>query len=333
MDSAKIDFPLDPLPKDFVLYKPLQQDRFDEKVIYELEKAGRLIITRKRDGWKMFAVKSGGKIKLYTDGMNEIDARIAHIKDALQLMLIPNNSILVGELLFDDGGDDQFKKVGAVMSASFENALKIQMENCPGSLLRYMIFDIVVRANVNLLSKPYDCRLRAIEQLYLNDDGIGLVSDDIVRRVSQIYESYDKAKKLVKKNGWEGLVLYDRNFTASYRLDGKNPARPKGCYKWKPLYEDDFIVRKWLPKDDDPKKLKEVVLLQIHPKTGKEFECGKLGSFDAKMREQLRTAKYPLVMEVQYEARYESGKLRNARFMRLRPEKKAKDCVAPKKFK
>ncbi|TSC89635.1 MAG: hypothetical protein G01um10143_125 [Parcubacteria group bacterium Gr01-1014_3] len=329
-----VDFKLDPLPKDFVLYKPLQQDRFDEKVIYELEKAGRLIITRKRDGWKMFAVKADGKIKLYTDGMNEIDDRLGHIKNALGKMKIPDGSILVGEAIADKNNSDQFKKVGQVMQSSVQKAIDLQKENDTKdlfrnntkNLLRFMVFDVVCWGGKAMLQMKYQDRFKRISQLCAS-------GGEFVSPLTWLLVSFDEAKRMVKRNHWEGLVLYDKEFLGSYRLDGKNPARPKGCYKWKPLYEDDFIIRKWLPKDDNPKILKEVVLLQIHPKTGKEFECGKLGSFDAKMREQLRTAKYPLVMEVMYEARYESGKLRNARFMRLRPDKKLKDCVAPKKFK
>ncbi len=331
MDSTKseyeVDFPLDPLPKDFVLYKPLQQDRFKESEIYDLEKAGRLIITRKRDGWKMFAVKSGGRIKLYTDGMNEIDNRLEHIKEELAELDILDGSVLVGEALVDLNGDDQFKKVGAILSSSRERAVELQVQY---GQMKYMLFEMVSWHSLSYMKNRhiYLSRLKNIKELFEVKAKIRHVMP-----LTVLDMTYNEAKRLVRKNGWEGLVLYDRNLTLSYRLDGKNPARPKGCYKWKPLYEDDFIVRQWLPKDDDPKQLKEVVLLQINPKTGWEFECGKLGSFDAKMREQLRTAKYPLVMEVQYEARYESGKLRNARFLRLRPDKKVKDCVAPKKFK
>lgn len=78
--------------------------------------------------------------------------------------------------------------------------------------------------------------------------------------------------------------------------------------------------------------MKEVVLTQIDPKTHQEFYCGKLGSFNAEMRAKLYRAKYPLVMQVIFEARFDSGAVRNARFDRLRPDKKPRDCVASKSY-
>ena len=75
------------------------------------------------------------------------------------------------------------------------------------------------------------------------------------------------------------------------------------------------------------------MLLQIDPKTKKEFYCGKVGTFTNKMRDELKRLKRPFVMQVAFEARYESGKVRNARFMHLRPDKKVKDCVSPKSYK
>ena len=78
----------DPLPKGFVIYKPLQMGAFDEKEIYDLEKQKRLLITRKRDGWKSLDVKCADW-KLYTDGINEIDERMEHIKEELRRLRVP----------------------------------------------------------------------------------------------------------------------------------------------------------------------------------------------------------------------------------------------------
>lgn len=319
-------FQLDPLPKDFVLAKPLQQDAYDESVIYELEARGDLIITRKRDGWKLFAVKTNGRVKIYTDGMNEVDAKLDHIKKELKQRM-PDNSMVVGEGIVDIGGQDDLGKISAIFHSNTERALEIQKEI---GMVKFMVFDIIVLKNFLTLSS-YAYINRIIEMTRMVFGNPEYVKYITIPTILQM--TYDEAKKLVLKNGWEGLVLYDRNFISSFRLDGKNPARPKGCYKWKPIFEDDFIVREWIPSEKDPKRLKEVVLLQINPKTKKEFYCGKLGAFTNKMREELKKSKYPLVMQVAFESRYESGKVRNARFMHLRPDKKIKDCVAPKSYK
>lgn len=316
-------FQLDPLPKDFVLAKPVQQDAYDESVIYELEAKGNLIITRKRDGWKLFAVKTNGKVKMYTDGMNEVDERLDHIKKELK-RLMPDNSMVVGEGIVDINGNDDLGKISSIFQSNTVKALETQEET---GMVKFMVFDFIIDNNqcLYLLDIPYHRRLARINSLLIDRNAFVLPPQILNMK-------YDEAKKLVLKKGWEGLVLYDRNFVSSFRLDGKNPARPKGCYKWKLIFEDDFIVREWLPSEKDPKRLKEVVLLQIDPKTKKEFYCGKVGAFTNKMREELKKSKYPIVMQVAFEGRYKSGKIRNARFMRVRSDKKVKDCVAPKSY-
>src|SRR5262249_32543669 len=145
--------------------------------------------------------------------------------------------------------------------------------------------------------------------------------------VPELMCSFEQAKEMVVREGWEGLVLYHKNFVNTFRLDGGEPKRPDGCYKWKPIQEGDFIAKYWIPNKKDPNRLKEIALFQINKKTGKEFPCYKLGSFKAKMREELRNKKYPFVVEVKYEMRFASGKIRNARFVRLRPDKKPSECV------
>lgn len=72
------------LPLDFVVYKPLKPEAYDEKDIYTLEAAQRLIITRKRDGWKVFVFKSKDRVRFYTDGINEVTDRFDHLREALE---------------------------------------------------------------------------------------------------------------------------------------------------------------------------------------------------------------------------------------------------------
>lgn len=319
-------FQLDHLPKGFVLAKPVQQDAYSESVIHDLEFQGNLIITRKRDGWKLFAVKTNGKIKIYTDGMNEVDERLDHIKRELEQRM-PDNSMLVGEGIVDIKGSDDLGKISSIFQSNTKKALEIQKET---GMVKFMVFDVIlVRDFLTLSDLPYYQRIMELTKMGLGDKS--LVKYVVMPTILEM--TFDEAKKLVLKNGWEGLVLYDRNFISSFRLDGKSPARPKGCYKWKPIFEDDFIVREWVPSPKDPKRLKEIILLQIDPKTKKEFYCGRLGAFTNEMREKLRKAKYPFVVQAAFEARYASGKIRNARFLRPRPDKKAKDCLAPKSYK
>ncbi len=312
----------DGLPEGFVLAKPLDQKDFNESVVYKLEEESDLLITRKRDGWKLFAVINDNRVRIFTAGLNEVDARLGHLKKELESLRLPANTVLAGEGLIDiDSRDDITKVISIFQSSDTDKSLSLQKKYGP---VKFMIFNIIFHGGMDLTHLPYADILALINSFFRK-------KLKYVMPVLVLNMKYDQAKELVRKKEWEGLVLYDKNYRISYRLDGKNPQRPKGCYKWKPILEDDFIVRQWIPAPDG--HLKEVVLLQIDPATKEEFVCGKLGSFTKKMREFLKNeATYPLVMQIEFEMRFKSGKIRNARFLRLRDDKTPSECIAPKNY-
>lgn len=322
-ESLVRDFTYNPLPKGLVLAKPLQREAYKEEVIYQLEKDGKLIKTRKRDGWKLFFVKFGGVWKIYTDGMNEVDGRLDHIKKELNSLRLPDKTVLVGEGIVDLDGNDSRPKVISIFQSNLARSLELQ--NHLGRI-KAMFFEVMFYDGRYLLSDRYASRLAILKR------SLGRKKLNYLMLETVLDMSYDDAKKLVRKLGWEGLVLYDSEFTSSFKLGGQSPSRPKGCYKWKPIFEDDFVVRGWLPHRKDPNKFKEVMLLQINPVSKQEFDCGKLGSFNKTVRERLLTTRYPIVMQVQFEGRYESGKLINPVFVEIRTDKKPEDCIAPKSF-
>lgn len=313
------------MPKGFVLAKPLQQGAFDESEIYKLEKEDNLIITRKRDGWKIFAVVFKRKVKLYTDGLRDVTETLQHIKKEIEAMQLPSKTILVGEAVFDDG-TDHLGVVGSTLNSNPEKAIELQRTR---GFLRLIIFDMVFDDGEQCVGiKSYEYRLDLIINMFMISEN----NPEYVQPIEIIPTSYDEAKKVAVAHKWEGLVCYARNFISSFRLDGKNPQRISGCYKWKPICEDDFIVRKWIPSENDPTSVKELLLLQIDPTTKKEFDCGKLGTFSNAMRKELALFIYPIVVQVKFEVRNASGKLRNKVFMGIRTDKKVRDCLAPKSF-
>ena len=329
-ESGVISRPcFDPPSKEFVLAKPVQRESYDEKIIYELEKQGRLIITRKRNGYKLFAIKAKGKWKIYTDGFNEIFC-VDHIKQELEKLKLPNKTWLAGEGIVDIKDSDDFSRVAGILKSGKERALRIQKEI---GFVKLMVFGVIFWENKCRISDPYSEQLELIKKM------LGKKQLKHLLPVTVLDLTFDEAKKKVAEEkkinskSWEGLVLYDRNFVSSYRLDGKNPKRPTGCYKWKPIYEDDFIVRE-LAMNEKDKIVKEVLLCQIDPVTRQEFSCGKFGLFSAEKRNWLATAGLPLVIQLEFEDRSESGKLINARIGEIgfRNDKKPENCIAPKNF-
>lgn len=321
------------LPKGLVLAKPISQEKYDESEIYDLERGGLLVITRKRDGWKLLAYfDTKGKARLYTDGINEIDARLDHIKRELEKLRLPAHTILVGEAVPNlENADSRSHITSTLSTKDLDKALRIQKEY---GWVRFMCFGIA-KLKVSQGNKYSGLPSILTVQGIINDyNGTHNVAERLrfVTVAPILKISFDEAKKLAIESSWEGLVLYDKSYALTFRMDGKEPERIRGCYKWKPIQEDDFIVRQKILRPDN-KTVKEVVLSQIDPSTRQEFNCGKFGGFSAQMREDLANMELPIVMQIRFEGRFpKSGKLVSPRFMEIRDDKPVEHCLSAKTY-
>lgn len=323
-----------PLSKGFRMAKPIKRENYDESVIYDLEKAGRLIITRKRNGWKLYAVKDEtGVWRLYTDGCREVHF-LEHIKTSLAGHSdIPCKTILVGEAISQDmSGFDKLERIQSIFMSKDPSAKMREVGE-----VSYRLFEIAVWGGEPACAEfDYVYRLSLLREKFGADKGLTGVAGRVATVEYHLASTYDEAKRIAVAKKWEGLVLYDDLFRSSFRLDGKDPERITGCFKWKPVWEDDFIVRHPIMDPKDPNRVKEVALSQfngVYRNQGpKEFDCGVFGNFDKKTREWLRRAKYPLVIHLEFDYRFESGKLQAARFVRFRYDKNIRDCRAPRKY-
>lgn len=317
---------LDPLSNGFVLYKPLQQDPKHEKEVYRLDKEQKLLASRKRDGWRLFTVKTKNGWKIYTDNIRDVTSHLPHLRDDLnQYAHFKNLTMLAGEGIIDENGNDNFEQVGRILNSSPEHAIEIQKDI---GHLRFMIFDIPFKNNICLLGRPF------IERLGY----ISILLGRFHMPLEMLIGSIDNIKKFAIKKQWEGLVFYSGDFKGDYRVDGGAHPRPNDCYKWKPVFEDDFIVRKWIATPDNPRRLKEIVISQIDPLTHKEVEYGKHGTFKKSVRNRLldiltdKSNGQVAVVQMEFDKRFPSGKLRNKRFVRIREDKKPEHCVAPQSY-
>ena len=323
MKVKKISF--NPLSKGFVTAKPIQWGEYNEKEIYRLEEKRRLVKTRKYHGWKLFAVKDKSCWKIYTDGIRNVTAYLPQIASEFDTLHFPNKSILVGEGVVTKTGSDNAKVGKILLTKNAKAALAAQKEF---GEMAFVAFDIIFSGNIYMLDVPYIERLKTLKRI-INQKNRPVGVIEIIKT------PYDEAKQIVIKKNWEGLVLYDRDFVSSFRLDGGNPTRPEGCYKWKPLYEGDFFTRKWIKTDKDKKSEKEILLLQIDPKTGDEVDCGKHGTFSAEDFEKIQALlkkKSRVVLQFEFEKRTAMNKLVNKRFVGIRHDKKWQDCLMPTKM-
>lgn len=232
----------------------------------------------------------------------------------------------------EENGDDNYEKVSGILNVNVRTEVAIARQGEIG-FIKLMPFEMPILGGENLFkSCGYGARMLAMQN-FLFCLSLRLDDQQDIIPTTFLNMSYDEAKKMVVEKEWEGLVLYDEDFRSSFRLDGKEPERIEGCWKWKLPHEDDFIVREWVPSEKRPGSVKEIILLQIDPVMRKEFECGRLGNFNQKTRADLLSFKYPIVLQVKFEKRFpKSGKLRNARFIRFRTDKKVSDCIAPRSY-
>ena len=322
--SADLPFSLAPLDPNFVMAKPRQ--KVSDEIIQNLETAGYLINTRKRDGYRHYIVQPDTDVRIYSRGIEDVTAKYPHIVQEVSSMELPKRTMLDTEILFAKGGNDDIEKFTSIAKSNPAQAIKLQEENGFASAI---VFGIIVFDGKLVTALPYQERLDIIHNLFSKLD----FRTYYINPVEIIPGSFKKTMALVKKKKWEGIVLYDKTKPTAFSLDGKTakPIRPEGCWKRKPLDEDDFIVRTWQKGTGRNKnRAGKLFLLQIDSRTGKEVPCGEVGNLTDKMRKYFaEEARYPCVIQASFEMRFSSGALRTARFMRPREDKRPEECILP----
>jgi len=309
----------EPFDKGFVPAKPIQMGEYEPEILEQLEKDGLLLKTLKEDGYKLYAVKSHVGWKLFTDGIRDVSAHVPQITNALSKLKVPNNSMLIGEgMIYLDGQKSDLSGPQQIFSMK-DPAEAVAKQDKIGKL-QLMVFYIAFWDGKSCFDASYCNQVARIETLLR---GAG----PYIRPVQVLRESLAEVQKSVRKSGAEGLVLYDSEFVSSYRLDGKDPERVAGCYKWKPEFEDDFIAWGHNVSEKNPALVKEVKLTQFEKKTGKFIDCGKYGAFSKSERERLLTASYPMVLKLTFTKRFPSGKLREPKKPIFRTDKPWQKCV------
>ncbi len=316
---------LDPLAENFVVAKPIDQKDYKQAVLADLQRRGALIGTRKRDGHKVIVeVCADKRVRLYSSGMHEIDHRLNYIREEVRTLRLPVGTLLIGELAIEritDGNVvDDVTAITSILGGSFHKAQQILARGTLPSLFVFQALHLQPQG-LTWLSWEYRKTLRWLQQLLWEGHYVVAV-DEVMGPLSAMQEK-------VSSNGWEGLVLYDADYRLTYR-HGETAQRPKGCYKLKPIIEDDFFIRPDGRRFREDGVLKDVMLLQwaSHEKR-RILNCGRLGAFDARMRQALSSMADPKVLQVRFVSRYpKSGKLRESAFMRLRDDKYPNECIA-----
>lgn len=309
--ATTIDFALR-LPKNLTFYKP--QTKIDDKKLVKLYQAGRAIWTLKRDGMMHVAVRSNGAWEIYSRRMDPATEKFPHIVASLDRLRLPDNSILLGEmvLLKDDGRDD-FKGVGRICRSDPDLALAYQglgqfpKDHGDKSVLgkaAYYVFDVAfLNGQDGVREKEVKKRLKVLRDMFATFDpelsqnvtGQGASERDMMAeskrrermlRVHHVaplkifHASPGTDLDLAKRLRVEGFVVMDSDAIygdKGYSFDGK-AQRPDGIWKRKPKCEDEFIiVGLYDGTGKNMGKLGGFYIEQIHPSTGLRINCGKCG--------------------------------------------------------
>ncbi len=321
--------PISPLMK---LAKPVDQETYARSVIIDLQRRGMLIGTRKRDGHKMIAeICASGRIRLYTSSIHQIDDRLDYIREEIRALGLREGTLLIGELVVEMTIDarltDHLGSVSRILRASRMN---VQKSLAQGLLPVFFVFNVMRRDTHDVIweAEPYGVTLGWLQRT--------LRSQAYVRPIEDVRGSFKDMRELSLREGWEGLVLYDRGYQITYKSSaskGTEP-RPDGCYKFKHYHEGDFFVIPSGRRFHDDGRLKDVMLLQWDgPQKLKRVNCGRLGAFTKSMRGGLTWMIDPKVLQVSFRDRNPgTGKLREPKFIRLRNDKSPAECIAPRSW-
>lgn len=160
-----------------------------------------------------------------------------------------------------------------------------------------------------------------------------------------INKSHKEAMIEIKNRGLEGLVCWNGNELIeerkAYSFNGK-AERPSICWKSKPKYELDGIVR-FDPNNDigelgsgkNKGLMKSVFLYQLDENEKEIYICKVGGGFnDVDRKKYSDKSLYPIVFQVEFDSVISgTGALRFPIFIRERPDKSIKECRLDSRIK
>jgi len=307
--ATSIDF-TKPLPKNFCFNKP-KKDISDRK-LSSIVKSGKAIWTIKRDGMMHVAVKTKMGWEIYTRRMDIATEKFPHIVKALNKLKVPNNSILLGEMVYlkPDCRDD-FVATSRICRSDTDLSLAYQgLGEFPKSRkdsnvlgkLRYYVFDIAYVNGKDLIStSTVGERLTLLSEYFSQFEKLNVTTginssvkvmnkerkirsdmllNEYIAPLQIVHTNANDDLELAKSLGIEGFVVVDTDSVygdKAYSFDGK-AQRPVGSWKRKPSYEEEFIVTGiYEGSGRNRGKLGGFFISQIHPETGDKISCGKCG--------------------------------------------------------
>lgn len=290
--ASELDFVS--LPKNLAFFKPQRWPTTKKglKVLTDVLESGRETLTIKRDGM-MHAVliTVDGEVKIYTRRMDECTGSYPHLVQAFKAMDLPPESILACEFVVPAKKGDDRDKMASIGRSLPERAAKLQQV---GAKAEAVILSAPFWRGHPQFNESVDNMMELLENIYFANIK-GKPHAAYVSIMEIFYGTFEEAKEHCRKNELEGLVIYNGDEVfgeKAYNFRGE-PERPN-CWKWKPEYEDDFVVC-WSPDHGDGswgkgrlKNLPGKVALWQYDKKGKaHFICNCGSGFTDEQRQEV----------------------------------------------
>jgi bifunctional non-homologous end joining protein LigD len=136
----------------------------------------------KLDGYRLEAVKSKGKVTLYSRRHNVLNEKFGYIADALGKL--PDETVLDGEIVaVDEEGRSDFNLLQNFRSAELK--------------IKYFVFDVLMHKGKLLTERPLEERRKILGKIVPGNDHVSL---------SAVARSSRPLLAFVKEHGLEGIV-------------------------------------------------------------------------------------------------------------------------------
>lgn len=259
-----------------------------------------LIVEEKYDGFKVL-VALGKQVKLYTRRGVEFTKNTPNIAEVLAHF--PKGGWLLGELIYVVNKKQILAGVQSIVNATPEHALKQDQKN-----LRLVIYDILKYRNKNITNIPLIERKKILKTLSH--------TKNIYFAPFYSWKNWKNILRKSLKNGGEGIVIKPKYST--YLIRPFDEIEPHGeWYKYKKNDTEDVILTSYFFHH----KMKKAIFRAYQMKNGKLFEVGKLSGLDSTTSNDFMNRidrGEKIIVEVNYQQKFPSGKIRSMVFVRDR---------------
>lgn len=299
-------------PRNFVGPKPL--NKMPDALRQEKEEDCKLEYTRKWNGMCVHIVYGyDEKVRIFTSQMDEKTEIFPWQVEEMEGIFGPG-TWLMAEAELDDDPD----KMKTIFGSLTEKAIAEQEKM---GHVKFHVYNMLFQGGVQI-DWPWKQR-------------VDFAQGEIDRHLTQYIDTvmpvaYDAetALEIIRKEGWEGCVIWDIEHESMPIKWGGAPSRKCGAWKLKNFKEADVLIVGWESGKGKLNNGVATLTYGAYDSNGNIVILGRGGSgLDGEKRQEIREATLPIVAEVKYEEITKGGKFRLPVILRLRFDKSPSECL------